>query len=132
MRTAEVLGIPEARTTIGEAIAYAKTLGAAYISVMGGRPDPAKRTEARPGASAAQPHATRGRARDEDDSVAGEPLVERGGLGPAVVGGDAHEVSWLETSSAPVSRWRVDRPGPEEQCPTEMGRPQGEAVQTRP
>ena len=37
----------EARATIGEAIAYAKTLGAAYISVMGGRPDPAKRTEAR-------------------------------------------------------------------------------------
>jgi hypothetical protein len=44
-------------------------------------------------------------------------------------------VSWLETSSAPVSRWHhaeFDRPGPEEQCPTEMGRPQGEAVQTRP
>jgi hydroxypyruvate isomerase len=37
----------EARATIDEAIKYAKAIGAAYISVMGGRPDPAKLGEAR-------------------------------------------------------------------------------------
>lgn len=37
----------EARKTYDEAIAYAKAIGASYISVMGGRVEPEKRSEAR-------------------------------------------------------------------------------------